>query len=171
MKAKSVGMILGLLVLVTGCAERQLSSTGAVNTEPLVIDQAMQTRSNWEPSLAQYENGDVKHNMVGFAYVADPTINGRVSDPRAVRANEYWTDTGVYVLNLVTSPYTYYQNYRHGTGNISTGVQLPPTYTANPPLPPSPDQPKVMQATETTETNTVVPASNVEVSPATQPSN
>lgn len=112
-----------LVMLSAGCVETSTSSVGLVNTEPLVVDQAMQLR-NWEPSYAYYANGDTPSWSLGFAYTPRSDLQPY---------QYYFADTGTYLLNLVTMPYTFYQ--QRG-GLVSTGVQLPPTYTAVPPLPP-----------------------------------
>lgn len=110
--------------MLGGCVESSTTTAGSINTEPLVIDPAMQAR-NWEPTIAYYANGDTSGWSTGFAY-----------EPRADLEpyQYYFADTGTYLLNLVTSPYTF---YKQRDGTVSTGVQLPPTYTAMPPLPPS----------------------------------
>lgn len=119
---KAVSVVTTVFLSV-GCVETSTSSVGLVNTEPLVVDQAMQQR-NWEPSYAYYANGDTPSWSVGFGYSPRSDLQPY---------QYYFADTGTYLLNLVTMPYTFYQ--QRG-GLVSTGVQLPPTYTAVPPLPP-----------------------------------
>ncbi len=119
-------MILGLatLAMLGGCVKTSTTSTGMINSEPLTIDPAMQLR-DWQPSVAYYANGDTMSGSTGFAYEPDPKLDSW---------QYYFADPGTYFVNLVTSPYTLYEQ-RDGVG--STGVSLPPTYTAVPPLPPS----------------------------------
>lgn len=124
--------------LLGGCVESGTSTAGAINTDPLIIDPAMQART-WEPSIAYYANGDTPAWSTGFAY-----------EPRADLEpyQYYFADVGTYLLNFVTSPYTFY-NQREGV--VSTGVQLPPTYTAMPPVPPSYLDTTVAPATQPVE--------------------
>jgi hypothetical protein len=110
--------------LLGGCVESSTSTAGAISTEPLIIDPAMQART-WEPTVAYYANGDTPSWSTGFAYAPRTDL-----EPYQY----YFADTGTYLLNVVTSPYTF---YKQRGGIVSTGVQLPPTYTAMPPLPPS----------------------------------
>ncbi len=112
------------LALLSGCVNSSTTSTGQINMEPLTIDPAMQQRQ-WEPQTATYANGDTVTWSTGFAYDADPEQEDW---------KYYFADTGTYFVNLVTSPYT---AYKQRDGVASTGVQIPPTYTAVPPLPPS----------------------------------
>jgi hypothetical protein len=92
----------------------------------------MQLR-DWQPSVAYYANGDTVSGSTGFAYEPDPQLDSW---------QYYFADVGTYFVNLVTAPVTLYEQ-RDGVG--STGVSLPPTYTAVPPLPPS-DAPAVVPA-------------------------
>jgi hypothetical protein len=97
--------------------------TGRVNTETLNVDGAVQQRE-WEPSVAYYANGDVASPSTGFKYAP------RSDQPDYTYA---YADLGTFFANLVTMPYTL---YKERNGVVSTGEQLPQTYTANPPLPP-----------------------------------
>ena len=121
--------------MISGCVESSTTTAGSINTEPLVIDPAMQART-WEPSIAYYANGDTASWSTGFAY-----------EPRADLEpyQYYFADTGTYLLNLVTSPYTF---FKQRDGAVSTGVQLPPTYTAMPELPPASADAVVAPATQ-----------------------
>ena len=114
---------LAALIALNGCQEKSYTTRGTVESEPLTVDAAMQQRQ-WEPIKAYYENGDTRSWTTGFAY-----------EPSAVPPYAYSvTDTGTFILNIVTLPYTAVTEFG---GIQSGGVKLPPSYTANPPLPPS----------------------------------
>lgn len=112
------------LIALAGCQHQTYTERQKVSDEPLTIDPAMQQRQ-WEPMTAYYENGQTKNWSTGFAYTPN-----RDAPPYTYA----FTDTGTFLLNLVTLPYT---AYKERDGVVSGGVQLPPSYTANPPLPPS----------------------------------
>ena len=111
-------------VVLAGCSPQLYTTQGPVSTDPIVVDQAMQQRQ-WDPVTARYENGQTFSPTTGFGY----SSNG-YNTPYAYAA----TDTGTFVVNVITMPYTIYQQW---DGVLSGGVQLPPSYTANPPLPPT----------------------------------
>ena len=114
---------LGALIGLAGCQHQTYTTRGEVTSEPLTVDAAMQQRQ-WEPTTAYYENGDTRSWTTGFAY------SPRTVPPYAYAA----TDTGTFLLNVVTLPYTVFDQR---AGVQSGGVKLEPSYTANPPLPPS----------------------------------
>ena len=114
----------GLFVLA-GCSPQLYTTQGPVSTEPIVIDQAMQQRADWQPVTAAVENGQTYNPTTGFGYRP-----GNVNTPYAYAL----TDTGTFAVNVITMPYTIYQQWN---GVLSGGVQLPPSYTGVPPLPPS----------------------------------
>ncbi len=122
--SKTIFALTTAALMVGGCVKTSTSSTALMSTEPMSIDKAMQLR-DWPLTTALYANGDSDTSSTGFAYEPDPDLEGW---------QYYFADPGVYFLNLVTSPYTLYQQRN---GATSTGVQTPPTYTAMPPLPPS----------------------------------
>ncbi|MBC7783717.1 MAG: hypothetical protein H7144_07740 [Burkholderiales bacterium] len=126
MKTTRTILCLVTLALAGGCAEKPGATNGTINTEPLTIDPAMQQRT-WEPVTANFQNGDIRTISTGFRYTSDPSWTER---------NAYYSDSGTFLLNLVTMPYTLYQER---DGVTSAGVQLPPTYTAVPPLPGAPE--------------------------------
>ncbi|MDB5325171.1 MAG: hypothetical protein JWM57_740 [Phycisphaerales bacterium] len=111
------------LIALAGCQHQTYTTRAEVESEPLTVDAAMQQRQ-WEPTRAYYENGDTRSWTTGFGYSPSNV------PPYAYSA----TDTGTFLLNLVTLPYTVVDQWK---GVQSGGVKLPPSYTANPPLPPS----------------------------------
>ena len=143
-----------LLSVFSGCAKQTYSSRPPLNEEPLTIDQAMQQR-DWDRSTAYYQNGDVPSWSTGFAYRSQADA----------RWKYYFADYGAFAANLVTLPWTMYQegtgtptawdpqdpnnpDTKEGTGIVSAGDILPPTYTAVPALPPSDE---TLPATPTTQ--------------------
>jgi len=109
--------------LLTGCSHQEYGQTGRVNDDPLVVDQAMQLR-DWDKSYANYENGSTKSWSTGFAYASRGDL------PYGLN---YVADTGSFFGNVLTLPITAYQQ-RNGV--VSSGVNIPETYTAVPPVPP-----------------------------------
>jgi len=116
--------LFALGLLSAGCQKTSMSSRGEINTEPLAIDPAMQLRQ-WDPVTAAYENGSTFNNPTGYAYESKPGQPGYTY---------YYADAGTFFVNLVTLPYTLIADRG---GAESGGVNLPPSYTAVPPLPPS----------------------------------
>lgn len=117
--------VVGLLALsaLTGCTRQTYGNNAPVNEEPLTVDLAMQQRE-WDKSTAYYQNGDVHSWSTGFAY-----------RPKGdARWQYYFADPGTYFVNLVTLPWTLYEER---DGVTSEGDRIAPTYTAVPPLPPS----------------------------------
>ena len=110
------------VALFTGCSHQEYGQTGRVNDDPLVVDQAMQIR-DWDKSYANYENGSTKGWSTGFAYVSQGDL------PYGLN---YVADTGTFFGNVLTLPITAYQQ-RNGV--VSSGVNVPETYTAVPPVP------------------------------------
>jgi hypothetical protein len=125
---------LGLIALTAvGCTETQRGTYGPVQSEPLTIDPAMQLRE-WEPTPALYANGDTFAWSTGFAYQPTSTYE----------QGNYVFDAATFFVNLVTLPVTY---AREGLHVRSQGFVVPPTYTANPPLPPEQPTPLAEQPT------------------------
>ncbi|HEX8324441.1 MAG TPA: hypothetical protein VF595_11070 [Tepidisphaeraceae bacterium] len=112
------------LSLLAGCQRQTYVERQPVDLGPMVIDQAMQQRQ-WEPVTAYYETGDTRHSTTGFGYAPRRDL-----PPPAFAL----ADTGTFFVNLVTMPYTLYEQWN---GVDSGGVKLPPSYTAVPPMPPS----------------------------------
>ena len=126
--------------VLAGCSPQLYTTQGPVSTEPIVIDQAMQQRADWEPVTAAFENGQTFNPTTGFGY--RPSGYGL---PYAYSA----TDLGTFAVNVIAMPYTIYQQW---DGVLSGGVILPPSYTANPPLPPSMQAPNAQApSTQPTE--------------------
>ena len=110
--------------LLTGCVRQTYVERQPVDQQPMTVDMAMQQRQ-WEPVTAYYENGDTVSQSTGLRYTTDRSL-----PPYTYAA----TEPGIFLLNMVTLPWTYYEEWN---GVKSGGVKLPPSYTAVPPLPPS----------------------------------
>lgn len=140
--------LIALTLAAAGCQEQARFTRGEVMDEPLVIDQAMQKRQ-WEPQTAYVENGSTVNWSTGFAYEPRHNLGGYNGSAY------YAADIGTFFVNLVTLPYTLWVER---DGVESSGVVLPPSYTANPPLPPSPES-----------AEPATPADAAEAAPSTQP--
>lgn len=125
MKSMTKYALIAALALVGGCVERSSMTVGPISQDPIKTDQAMELRP-WDKSVALYENGGVSTYPTGFAYVPED------NDPSYAY---YGSDMGVFGVNLVTMPYTFYKNPPWERSMTSTGVRIPETYTANPPQP------------------------------------
>ncbi len=109
------------LALSAGCQHQTYVDRQKVDTQPLVVDEAMQQRV-WEPTKAVYQNGSTKNWSTGFAYSPNHDF-----PPYSYAA----TDSFTFGLNVLTLPYT---AVTQRDGVVSGGVQLPPSYTAVPPM-------------------------------------
>ena len=109
---------------IAGCSPQPYSTRGDVNTEPLIVDAAMQQR-DWDVTHAYYQNGSTLNWSTGFAYVPKPDMPNTAYSV---------ADTGTFLINVLTSPYTF---FTQSGGVVSGGVAVPPSYTAVPPLPPT----------------------------------
>ena len=125
--------------LAVGCAPAQYTTRGEVQSEPIPVDGAIQNRQ-WPPTVSRYENGDVVTLPTGFAY--EPTD---YEYPQLY----YVADTGIFFLNVITLPVTLISQVPLQRNVVSTGVELPPSYTANPPLPPSYESPDAVEVPTT----------------------
>lgn len=112
-----------LMVLAGGCT-KIADSQPNVSAEPQVVDAAMEKR-DWPQSVAYIPSGATVAGDTGFAY--EPT-RGRK------QYNYYYADAGVFALNVVTLPYTFWKN---GIAQPQTfpGERTNPTYTGVPALP------------------------------------
>lgn len=109
---------------VTGCSRQRPPQSSPVNGPP-VADQATQKR-DWSPSVAQYSSGAVQ----GFPLRETIQVSRKgplhaVREPTAFLAN-----AAVMPFTLITTPLF--------AQRIYYGDEVPPSYTAVPPLPPEP---------------------------------
>ena len=108
----------------TGCQRTVPPMVERLNNTPLVVDPAMQRRE-WEPSRAYYANGDTIAGGTGYMFHTHETLppaSLRVADPVMAAGNIALLPVGIFV----NSPFKA-QEYQ--------GAIIPPTHSANPPLP------------------------------------
>lgn len=153
-------LVLGSAVLFMngGCA-RQKNSAVNISHEPQTVDAAMEKR-DWTQSVVYIPNGGTVAGSTGFAF--EPK-RGQKS------FNYYYADPGVFLLNLVTLPYTFVKD-GIAQPQYFPGERTAPTFTAVAPLPPAapvvePVPPVEMPAPETAE----MPETPAEPAPPAEP--
>lgn len=143
----------GSIFAVAGCQTNETSLNAILAPEPpdvAVFADTTQPVRDYPRSVSYIQNGDTVAESTGARWRSADNVN--VLAAPAV-------ETGVFIGNLVTMPYTLIQ--QRGT-IISTGLQFPPTYTAMPPLPP--EQPAAQEKARAEPTMDVATTE-----PATQP--
>jgi len=123
-----VGAVLLFSALVTalGCSTQEKVVYDAVNTKPIVGDDAMALRGDWPKSVCYYQNGDVACYSTRYPYQASET---RTDTGHLFLDNvTFIAETAFLPIELIANPPFQPQ--------VSYGVKYPPTYTAQPPLPP-----------------------------------
>ena len=118
---------LGLAVMagvVVGCQRIVPPTAAKVNDKPVAGDLAMQKR-DWDRSVCYYGNGDTVAGGTGYMYQVHETI-----PPKWRRV----TDVPVAVTNIVLLPVGVFVNSPFKP-QVYQGEIIPPTYTAQPPLP------------------------------------
>src|SRR5688572_16554704 len=109
-----------------------------VNNTPLVVDEAMQVR-DWDRSTNYYANGATVAGGTGYLWEVSDNANA---------GHRRLLDAPVAVLNMVSMPVGVFVNSPFER-QVVRGETVPPTYTAQPPLPGEPlpvngDVPEVM---------------------------
>jgi hypothetical protein len=115
-----------LVCLTLGCSTQQKVVYSPVNTTPIVGDEAIALRSDWPKSYSHYANGGVNAYSTRFPYdvnVGHPLAGTVILEPALFIAQ-----VGILPLEVVANP-PFEEQIWHGE-------VLPPTYTAQPPLPP-----------------------------------
>src|SRR5688500_1034080 len=108
-----------------GCQPNVPNSVERLNNSPLIVDEAMQQRSDWERSTSYYANGDTVADGTGYMFQTHETI----PDPyrRVVEAPVAAMNIGLLPVGVfVNSPFK---------PQVYQGVITPPTHHAMPPLP------------------------------------
>lgn len=128
--------LVGLMAIAStigGCSTQEKIVYDAVNTRPIVGDDAMALRSDWPRSVCYYPNGDVTAWSTRYPYQA--------GEARAAQGN-LMLDTITFIAETAFLPVEFAANPPFQP-QVWYGVKYPPTYTANPPLPPTgrPTQP------------------------------
>jgi len=109
---------------LVGCQANVPPTMSKVNSTPVVVDDAMQKR-DWDRSTAYYANGDTVAGGTGYMFQIHETIPEewrRLADPVVTTMNIVLLPVGVFV----NSPFK---------TQVYQGEMLPPSYTAQPPLP------------------------------------
>lgn len=126
----AVACLASLMVIasiVGGCSTQEKVVYDAVNTRPIVGDDAMAFRADWPRSVCYYPNGDVTAWSTRYPY--------QVSEAHAGSAN-LLLDTITFIAETAFLPVEFAANPPFQP-QVWYGVKYPPTYTANPPLPPT----------------------------------
>src|SRR6185437_12520637 len=119
-------VLAALLALAAGCSTEQKYAPAAVNTAPIVGDEAMALRADWPQSVSLYANGSTPAYSTRFPY-----------DVNAVRPGpgDVLLDPVMFIAQVAFLPVELVR-YPFFTEQVWYGEQLKPTYTAQPPLPP-----------------------------------
>ncbi|HYO11059.1 MAG TPA: hypothetical protein VER17_18990 [Tepidisphaeraceae bacterium] len=119
-----LGTIAGGAAATGGCQRTIPPMQERLNNTPLVVDEAMQRR-DWEPSVSYYANGDTRAGGTGYMFNVHETMPAwtrRAADPLVAVGNMLALPVGVFV-NSPAKEMSY------------QGSIIPPTHTAQPPLP------------------------------------
>ena len=117
---------LSMLALAAGCSTEQKYAPAAVNTTPIIGDQAIAQRADRPKSTAYYSNGSVPAFSTRFAY----DVNAQRPYP-----GDVILDPAMFIVQTVMLPIQLIK-YPPGTEQVWHGEIVPPSYTATPPLPP-----------------------------------
>ncbi len=131
-------LLLGM-AMVSGCIGYTTSEQRALAPEPQtnVTFEAPATQPvrDYDQTAALYQNGDIGSDTTAFRYKSADNVHVLLIPI---------VESGIYIGNLVTSPYTAFEQRE---GIVSTGPQFAPTYTGVPPLPASQAQIQAMLPT------------------------
>lgn len=118
--------LLALLLLAVGCSTQQTPKMEPVNQTPIVGDPALALRADWPQSTSHYANGDTAAWSTRFPYDLNrqnPTAASIFLEPVMFVGQTLFLPVQL-VANPPFAPRVYF------------GAELPPTYTAQPPVPP-----------------------------------
>jgi hypothetical protein len=123
--SKNLAMLTLGLAALAGC-QRTVPprATSPVSNAPLLIDEAMEHR-DWDRSTSIYANGDTVAGGTGYLWQTHETV------PEGDRR---YTDVPVAFANIVCMPVGVFFESPWGK-QVYHGENVPPTYTAMPPLP------------------------------------
>ena len=119
------------VVLSIGCSTREKVTYDPVNRKPIVGDDAMALRADWPKEVAHYQNGSVVAWSTRYPYQTTPTRPER--ENLVLEPTMFIAQTLLLPVELIANP--------PGEHQIWHGVEYPPSYTAQPPLPPPGGQP------------------------------
>jgi hypothetical protein len=115
---------LSLSGMIAGCQRNVPPSMEKVNNAPLANDDAINKR-DWEKTTSYYGNGDTIAGGTGYMFQTHETVTDpyrRIVDPTISSMNMVLLPIGVFV----NSPFQ---------PQVVQGEMIPPSYTAQPPLP------------------------------------
>ncbi len=110
---------------IVGCQRNIPNTAVKLNSTPLIIDDAMQTR-DWDKQVCYYGNGDTVAQGTGYMFQTHETVPEdwrRLADPAVATMNELLMPVGMFVNNAFKNDQVY-------QGDI-----VPESYTTQPPLP------------------------------------
>jgi hypothetical protein len=121
-----VALVLSIGALAAGCSTEQKYAPAAVNAAPIIGDEAMALRSDWPKSVSYYANGSTQAYSTRFPYDAIATRPG---------AGDVVLDPVMFIAQVLFLPVelVVYPPFKE---QVWYGERVPPTYTAQPPLPP-----------------------------------
>jgi hypothetical protein len=123
-KKLAVAVALSLSMIV-GCQRIVPPPTvSPVNTTPVVVDDAMKYR-DWDRSTSYYQNGGTVAGGTAYLWQTHETIP---------EGWQRYTDVPVSLANIVSMPVGLFVDSPFKP-QVYRGEAVPPTYTANPPLP------------------------------------
>jgi len=113
-------------VMTVGCSTEQKYGSAPINNAPIIGDEAIALRSDWPKSVSYYASGNVSAYSTRFPY-----------DANATRPNQgdIVLQPVMFIAQVLFLPVELIA-YPPFKEQIWHGEQLPPTYTAQPPLPP-----------------------------------
>ena len=115
----------GMLCAINAGCQRNIPPTmEKVNNTPLAPDDAIAKR-DWQQTTSYYGNGDTTAGGTGYMFQTHETIPDgwrRIVDPT------------ISSMNMVLLPIGVFVNTPFGP-QVAQGEMIPPTYTAQPPLP------------------------------------
>ena len=120
-----VALVLGIAG-IAGCQkDSPRSNLSPLNDTPLVIDDAMQSREDWERSSAFHPSGATVAGGTGYVWESGDSV------PEEYRR---LTEAPVAVLNFLSLPVGLFTNSPLKS-QVARGEVVPPTFHANPPIP------------------------------------
>ena len=108
-----------------GCQTNVPNAVERLNNSPLIVDEAMQQRGDWDRSTAYYANGDTVAGGTGYMFQTHETI----PDPY-----RRFVESPVAAMNIALLPVGIFVNSPFKS-QVYQGVIIPPTHNAMPPLP------------------------------------
>ena len=115
-----------LLAAGIGCSTQEKPVYDAVNAKPIVGDDAMALRADWNKSVCHYPSGDVVAWSTRYPYQTSESRSD--TENLVLDTLTFIAETAFLPVELVANP--------PGEPQVYYGVKYRPTYTAQPQLPP-----------------------------------